>query len=107
MHAGPVGFRTRREAQAEALHHRANKIQAGTSLCAGDYLAWDEFQRDLANFHRDHGRPAHRELRIMSPQTFIKRHRATGKIDIKLASESLEAAEASLQERRIERFRGV
>jgi hypothetical protein len=104
-HAGPEGFQARREAKREDLIRRTNKIIAKNNLSAGDYRAWDEFQADLANFHRDHGRPAHRELRIMPPSAFIARRRSLGRIDIALADDALNTAEVTLQERRMERFR--
>ena len=104
-HGAIQEHRTRMEAESERLAVRANKIWAKEYLSAGDYLAWDEFQSDLVNFHRETGRLAHRELRILSPHAFIRRHRVTGRIDIRLSDESMQAAEKAYETHRIERLR--
>lgn len=87
-----------RNVTAELMTRRANKIWAKAHLDADWYRAWEEFQSDLVNFHRESGKPAHRTLRMMSPQEFREYYRRYGRMNVKSANEHTEAAERAFRE---------
>ena len=107
MH-GPAQVRkVRKEAQMEAINRRANEIEAKRSFDTGWYRAWDEFQSDIANFHRANGRPAHKDIRTMTPHDFRKRYAREGRIDIANATWAIETAERAFTAKTNERYKGI
>ena len=74
---------------------RAKKFDdaAKKTLNRRDYRAWDEFQSDLADFHKRTGRLAHERIRELQPREFMQIHSTGGRIDIESAEEHIHAAE--------------
>lgn len=91
------------EKQAQRAHH--NQKVAKKMLSPAEYRAWDEFQADLANFHREHGRLAHKELRTMNPGKWVQTYRQLGRIDIALSTQGLEEADQERLQRITDRMR--
>lgn len=81
---------SRRAAQVGAQRQMSNASAARRLLNAEEYRAWDEFQSDLANFHRDHGKLAPAELRAMRPGEWVQGYRAVGRIDVEKSAENFE-----------------
>jgi hypothetical protein len=78
---------------------RAKKFdtEAKKTLNRRDYRAWDEFQSDLADFHKKTGRLAHERIRTMQPREFMKIHGERGRIDIEAEENVLLEAEKKAQ----------
>ena len=77
----------------EAKKAARNAYAAKAELSASGYAAWDQFQSDLADYHRDHGKLAPKALRLMEPRKFLAFYAKRGRIDVALAAEAIEAAE--------------
>lgn len=79
--------------RAEELQRsRANQI-AKKYLTAADYRAWDQFQGDLADYHRNTGNLAPQQLRSLSPQDWHGYYRKNGRIDVQATADELIEAE--------------
>ena len=78
---------------AVKMRAERNAHRAATCLTRTEYRAWDEFQSDLANFHREHGKPAPAALRTLDPRRWRDQYAKTGRIDVELAADSLSEAE--------------
>jgi hypothetical protein len=88
---GPMAALNHRRDLARTAQRVAQDASAAKRLFnAADYRAWDEFQSDLANFHRDHGKLAPKELRDMRPGEWVQQYRQLGRIDIEKSAEGLE-----------------
>ena len=98
LHAPQESRRVRKIHDRELLDHRANEITARETLDKGWYAAWDEFQSDLADFHRATGRHAHKNVRMMTPQQFRDEYRRAGRINVKNAHEAAHSAENAWKE---------
>jgi len=90
----------RLRAKITELRVERNEIRAQRTLDAAMYRAWDEFQADLVNFHREHGELAPVALRTLDPRQFAKIYAETGKIDIEEAVKAAEEAEKKAEETR-------
>jgi hypothetical protein len=95
LHGGIASRKARQAHQAEELRARLAKPAAKKELPDGDYRAWNEFQSDLADYHKKHGRPAHPALRTLDHRQWLRTYRATGRIDVEEAVRYTEAAEAA------------
>ena len=107
LHAPVARLRARRTAAQDIQRAYHNERVAKKMLSAAEYRAWDEFQADLANYHRETGKLAHRELRMMNPGTWVQSYRQLGRLDIEKSCEGLVAQEKLQQERRIAYLRGI
>ena len=58
------------------------ELKAKKALNADDYRAWDEFQSDLADYHRASGKPAPAVLRTLDPLLFKAQYAKNGRLDI-------------------------
>lgn len=95
---------SRRALQAIELRHlrdraiefrRArNHLHARQGLSEKEYRKWDEFQSDLANFHKKHGKLAPEVLRTLDHVRWLKIYQAKGKIDVEGTSAVLFEKEA-------------
>lgn len=100
LHGPGEAFRRQREAQdAELLVRQEARIRfrneqtARAGLMSRDYHAWDQFQQDIANFHRKTGKQAPKQLRTMGPRDFMRYYAKNGRIDVQRESELAEGAE--------------
>lgn len=59
-----------------------HRLKAKKALNADDYRAWDEFQSDLADYHRASGKPAPAVLRTLDPLVFKAQYHQNGRIDV-------------------------
>jgi hypothetical protein len=84
---------TRFRAWKEKRQAERNAKGARAGLSASGYAAWDQFQSDLADYHREHGKLAPAALRLMEPRKWLAFYARQGRIDVALAAESLEGAE--------------
>lgn len=104
LHAGYAAFIYARSVQflemKAAKERRAaenRNLEAKKTLNRRNYAAWDQFQSDLADFHKKEGRLAHKRIRELQPRDFLKIHAAGGRIDIGAEEEKLDAAEKKAQ----------
>ena len=95
------------DAQISARRRYKDNQVALKYLSAADYRAWDEFQSDMANFHRKHRKLAPKVLRTMRPMEWKQEYAQKGRIDIEATAEYFEHAEEQRQARIAERLRGV
>lgn len=95
-----VAEMTRQRARIDELRAKRNAEKAKRWLKPSDYRAWDEFQSDLANFHKKTGKLAPAALRTLDPVKFTEQYRKTGRIDIELVADSLFEAENRAAETR-------
>lgn len=98
LHHMQARMKRQREALMDEITTRANEITARKNLDKGWYAAWDEFQSDLADFHRATGKHAHKNVRMMTPQQFRDEYRRAGRINVKNAHESAVTAENAWKE---------
>lgn len=101
LHRQEAARRELKAAEIERMRERIEKIRAErhdaealTELAQLDYARWDEFQRDLADYHKAHGELAPTVLRLMNCRDWLKNYRKLGRIDVELASESLREADS-------------
>lgn len=80
--------------QIEEFRRKRNAFRAKKHLSRRDYRKWDEFQSDLVNFHRNHGKLAPRVLRTLDPLKFTAIVKERGKIDVEEVSNQLLEAES-------------
>lgn len=104
LHAGYAAFiytRSVRFLELKAVEERRalenRNLEAKKTLTRKNYRAWDEFQQDLADFHKKEGRLAHKRIRLLQPREFMKIHGERGRIDIAAEEEKLQAAEDKAQ----------
>lgn len=100
LHRAEAASRALREAEVkrlkgliEARKARTNALDAKAGLSASGYAAWDQFQADLADYHREHGKLAPAALRLMEPRKWLVFYARQGRIDVALAAEAMEGAE--------------
>jgi hypothetical protein len=77
-----------------------HRLKAKKALNADDYRAWDEFQSDLADYHRASGKPAPAVLRTLDPLVFKAQYRQNGRIDIHEVAHALHEREDRATETR-------
>lgn len=90
----------RMQERINALRRERNEKLAKTGLSAAEYRAWDEFQGDLVNFHRDHGKLAPVQLRTLDPVRWRAIHTEKGRIDVEAEAEGLFQVEQAAQRTR-------
>jgi hypothetical protein len=98
LHHCGATWRARKKQQQAEMELRAaarRAVDASNVLNAREYAAWDEFQSDLANYHREHGRLAPPSLRMMPPRQWLEIHAHDGRIDVDLASQQIEEDETA------------
>jgi hypothetical protein len=111
LHHSGASWRARKAELEEELRAQLRvlraKRMAKRELSDGDYRAWDAFQSDLADYHKEHGRPAHPALRTLDHRQWLQTYRATGPIDVEEAVRHTEAAEAAHKSDRERLARGL
>lgn len=114
LHMGPAGFVARREAkkevmraQIEAQQAHRNKEVALKHFSAAEYRAWDQFQSDLADYHKKTGKLAPAVLRTMRPMNWLGEYKEKGRIDIAKTAEYFEQAKVARGKRTIDRLKGL
>jgi hypothetical protein len=89
--------RVRADLTAQRRHHEEQV--ARKMFSAAEYRAWDQFQSDLADFHRDTGKLAPKVLREMMPGTWIQEFKQKGRIDVQKTADWYANAEKTKMER--------
>lgn len=108
---GPLhSLQARNQARRDVLTLRAERISARvrddaakSSLTTRDYANWHEFQQQLVNFHRKHGKLAPAALRVLTPKDWLALHQE-GPIDVEKAAEEHDRAKQERQGRTWERM---
>lgn len=90
----------RMRAKITEFRRARNEVRAKNTLGPAVYRAWDEFQSDMVNFHRETGKPAPAALRVLDPAKFAKIYAAKGRIDVEEAVKLAEEAEKKANETR-------
>lgn len=93
LHGPYVALRSAREAGIGRKRAFRNTEVAKKWLSPAELRAWDQFQSDLADYHKKHGKLAHKELRTMTPRVFAWEFSQKGRINVELSTESLESQE--------------
>lgn len=86
-------FATAEMERIRARQAQENRKNAKVTLNAEEYRQWDNFQSDLANFHKKYGKLAPAMLRTMDAKTFIQNVKASGPIDIEEVADRMFEAE--------------
>jgi septal ring factor EnvC (AmiA/AmiB activator) len=97
LHAPYAAYAYVRAVRQEEQRAKKSDAEAKKTLNRRDYRAWDEFQSDLADFHKEHGRLAHERIRTMQPRDFLKIHAERGRINVQEAEDQLQEAENKAQ----------
>lgn len=107
LHYGPVARSAklledlrRLQLRVEELRRARNNRIAKEELTRADYRAWDQFQSDLADYHKKTGKLAPKQLRNLDPQTWWEYYRKRGRIDVEIEVANLEASERKANETR-------
>lgn len=82
------------------LRRERHEREAKAGLSPAEYRAWDEFQSDLVNFHKTHGKLAPAVLRTMDPRRWLAHYGETGRIDIDQVADELFAKEEAARKTR-------
>ena len=90
----------RLRARSEELRAKRHAAEAKTGLSTRDYAKWNEFQQEMTNFHKKHGKRAPAALRALNPKTWLAYTRKNGPVDVELAAAALFEAEKRADETR-------
>jgi hypothetical protein len=89
--------RVRNDLTAQRRHHEEQV--ARKMFSAAEYRAWDQFQSDLADYHRDTGKLAPKVLREMNPSMWVTEFKQKGRIDVQKTADWYANAEKTKMER--------
>ncbi len=114
LHGPNRAFVARREAKKEAIRvqidrqrmHR-NEIVARKQFSAAEYRAWDEFQSDLADYHKKSGKLAPEVLRTMTPAAWLSEFKQKGRIDVEATAANFEETKIARGKRTISILKGL
>jgi len=95
----------RQQIEARQRHH--NDRVARNRFTAADYRAWDEFQSDLANFHKKTGKLAPKVLRLMTPVVWLSEYQQKGRIDVEASAANFEEVKVARGKRTIDVLKGL
>ncbi len=107
LHHSGASWRARKAQQAEERRAAIEKQKAAQALSPGMYREWDLFQSALADYHKEHGRPAPQALRALDHRQWLQIHTTAGPIDVEAAVAHIEAAEAAHKAHRERLARGI
>jgi hypothetical protein len=93
--------------QLEVRAHRRNQEVAKKHFTAAEYRAWDEFQSDLADFHKKHQKLAPKVLRLMSPMVWLGEYKEKGRIDVEASAANFEEVKVARGKRTIDVLKGL
>ncbi len=103
-----------REAKKEAVRAEIDRRQAHRNdevakkgLSAAEYRAWDEFQSDMADYHKRTGKLAPSVLRTMRPLNWLAEYKDKGRIDIEATAANFEEVKVARGKRTISRLKGL
>ncbi len=114
VHGTYRAFVARREERKEKIRqqidrqrmHR-NEIVAKKQFSAAEYRAWDEFQSDLADYHKKTGKLAPEVLRTMTPVAWHNEYAQKGRIDVEATAANFEETKVARGKRTISILKGV
>lgn len=86
---------------------RRNDEVAQKHLSAVNYRAWDQFQSDMADYHKETGKLAPKVLREMTPMAWAQEYGQKGRLDVKATAEYFERAEKTAKGRLIDHLKGI
>jgi hypothetical protein len=89
--------KVRADLTAQRRHHEDQV--ARKMFSAAEYRAWDQFQSDLADYHRDTGKLAPKVLREMNPSMWVTEFKQKGRIDVQKTADWYANAEKTKMER--------
>lgn len=84
----------------EELRAERSQSVAKRTLTTAEYAKWAEFQQDLKDFQRAHGKLAPVQLRVLEPVKWRDQYAKAGRIDVELVADSLFEAEERAQRTR-------
>jgi hypothetical protein len=88
-----------RRVVSDRRRHRNEEV-ARRNFSAAEYRAWDEFQSDMADFHKKTGKLAPEVLRTMTPMAWRIEYREKGRIDMEKTADALFELEKKARETR-------
>lgn len=94
-------LRLRQEEQLREVHEKLAK----TGLSAAEYRAWDEFQANLARYHKKHGKLAPKQLRLMGPKQFAAIRSQNRDMDYKIIELDVEHMAAAIEQQELNQAR--
>src|SRR5579863_3544416 len=94
-----------REARSAQIARNIHTDEAKKSLTTADYANWHEFQQEIVNFHRKHGKLAPAELRGLSPKDWLQRYQNQGPIDVEKVAQTIFEVEKAREIRLPQRLR--
>jgi hypothetical protein len=94
-------------AQIEARQRHHDKEVAKKMFSAAEYRAWDQFQSDMADYHKKTGKLAPSVLRTMRPTEWLGEFKEKGRIDIEATAANFEEVKIARGKRTISQLKGL